>query len=99
MAQFAADIFVNGSPAVFGTDPLVFAAGDNLIITENSTPGADNVSVSQFNPDIGRSLFLTMEIDPDGNAALANYTDAPIELDLYKVVSPDTNLDVNFTGI
>ena len=42
---------------------------------------------------------LTLEVDPDGNAALVNQTGSPIDLDLYKLSSPDGNLNTSFTGI
>lgn len=43
------DVWIGDSgcvAAVFGADPLVFEAGDNLLITENAASGADNVTVT-----------------------------------------------------
>ena len=58
--------------------------------------GVDDISidVAQLTESV-----LNLQIDPDGNASLVNKTGSPIEMDLYKIVSPDGNLDVNFTGI
>jgi hypothetical protein len=56
----------------------------------------DNLSISVSEPIGAR---LTLEVDPDGNASLSNYTSTPISLDLYELISPFHNFNLSYDGL
>jgi hypothetical protein len=57
VSQYADDITIDGTAAVFGSDPLALEPGDNAYITENATSGGDNVTVNPV-PEPTTSLLF-----------------------------------------